>query len=343
MSNAATTRIIIGNGQPGRCEPGPYTTDSLIAEPFGLVFGPDQRLYFCDLGNHRICALDLAARQLQVIAGNGIAGHDGDGGPATQACLTEPYELRFDAAGNLYFVDMQAHVIRKIDAHGSISTIAGSGTRGFSGDGGPAAQASFDAPHAIELSPDDKTLYVADIGNHRLRGIELSTGTINTLAGTGEQAPIRDTSDLAHLPLNGPRTLAFGSRGEVFLALREGNAIYRLDLAARSCTHLAGNGKFGYRGDGGPAVEARLAGPKGIAANATTVYIADTESHTVRAIDLGDGTISTVLGSGEQGFVNTQIPHLCALARPHGVCLDAQGRLYVGDSDNHCIRVLEKP
>lgn len=331
---------VVGNGVAGRAEEGSAGTDAPIAEPFGVVLGPDDGLVFCDLGNHRVCHVDLVSRRLKVLAGNGEAGMGGDGGPACDATMHEPYEVRFDAAGNLCIVDMVGHAIRRVDAAtGTIDTIAGTGEAGFAGDGGPAKQAVFKQPHSIEIAPDG-AIFVADIGNHRLRRIDAATGVIETFAGTGEAAPTVDGAGVLATPLNGPRTLAFDADGDLFLTLREGNAVYRIDMRNRTIHHVAGTGKPGYSGDGGDAKAADLAGPKGISVDASGVYIADTESHTIRRIDRGSGVITTVVGNGKRFDGADGDPLACGLARPHGVFVAPDGRLFIGDTDNHRVRAL---
>src|SRR5205814_6878933 len=136
------------------------------------------------------------------------------------------------------------HVIRKVDAAtGAISTFAGTGVAGFAGDGGPAARAQLRTPHSIAVDPGGRRLLICDIGNHRIREVDLASGTIATFGGNGEPRPTPDGAPLAGTPLNGPRTMAFDERGNLYLALREGNAIYRIDLKAATVHHLAGTGE----------------------------------------------------------------------------------------------------
>lgn len=331
---AASVRTVIGTGTPG-------LSDRQVNNPYGVVVGPDGALYFCDLDNQRIRRLDLRSGRTSVIAGNGERGYTGDGGAATDAALNMPHEIQFDAAGHLYIAERDSHVIRKVEAGtGRISTVAGSGQAGFSGDGGPATQAALRSPHAIAVDPRRNRLLICDIGNHRLRAIDLATGVIDTVGGTGERLPTPDGAVLKDTPLNGPRTLAFDAAGHLYLALREGNAIYRVDSATGTIHHVAGTGAQGHTGDGGPARLATLAGPKGLAWGRGALLVADTENHVIRRIDLGTGVISTVLGTGQRGDGPEPDPLRCALARPHGVFVDARGVLYVGDSEAHRIRAV---
>jgi len=304
------------------------------------VIGPDRALYFCDLGNQRIRRLDLKTLRTSTIAGDGQKTYSGDGGPATAAALNMPHELQFDSAGNIYIAERDNHVVRRVDARSGIaSTFAGTGIPGFSGDGGPAARAQLRQPHSIAVDPRGKLL-ICDIGNHRIRQVDFSTGMIETYGGTGERQPTPDGAPVKAAPLNGPRTMAFDRDGDLYLALREGNAIYRIASKAGTIHHLAGTGEQGYAGDGGPARVAKLAGPKGLCHRGGRLYVADTENHVVRSIELGSGIITTLLGTGRKGDGPEPDPLQCALTRPHAVFADADGVLYVADSEGHRIRVV---
>jgi sugar lactone lactonase YvrE len=322
---SSSSAVIIGTGSPG-------FSDSQVNNPYGMAIGPDGGLYFCDLDNQRIRRLDLKTKQLTTIAGNGQAGYRGDGGPAVEASLNMPHELQFDARGDIYIAERDNHVIRKIDMKtGLIGTVAGTGAAGFSGDGGMATRAQLRQPHSIFFDRDG-TLLICDIGNHRIRRLHPDTGVIETYAGNGETAATPDGAPVRGTPLRAPRTLAMAPDGDLFVALREGNAIYRIDARTQTLHRIAGTGEQGYTGDGGPALNAKLSGPKGLTyAPDGVLYLADTESHTIRMIDLKSGIISTVLGNGVKG----------ELSRPHGV-LFANGILYVSDSENHRILTVSR-
>jgi streptogramin lyase len=337
---AATVTTLLGNGSPGY-------SDTQVNNPYGLVIGPDGALYFCDLGNQRIRRLDLTTKRVTTIAGNGQRGYTGDGGPAVEATLAAPHELVFDDRGDLYIAERDNHVIRKIDLKsGTISTAAGTGVAGFGGDGGPGAKAQLRQPHCV-IRDRDGALLICDIGNHRIRRLDPKTGTIETYAGTGDRAPTPEGAAVKGTPLNGPRTLAMAPNGDLYLALREGNTIYRIDRKAQTLHKVAGTGEGGYSGDGGPALKAkfggtgqRFSGPKGLSLSPDqSLYIVDTESHAIRRVDLKSGIISTVLGTGERGDGPETDPLACKLNRPHAVLL-ANGVLYVADSEAHRLRVL---
>jgi sugar lactone lactonase YvrE len=330
---ASVVSTIAGTGAPGFSE-------LQLNNPYGLVIGPDKALYFCDLDNQRLRRLDLQTRKLTTIAGNGERGYKGDGGAAIDAAMNMPHELRFDRQGNIYAAERDNHVVRKVDAKtGLISTVAGTGTAGFSGDGGPGTAAMLRQPHSIVFDRDG-SLLICDIGNQRIRRLNIATGLIDTYAGTGEARATPEGAPLSGAALNGPRTLAPGPNGDLYLALREGNAIYRIDNRTKTLHRVAGTGQSGYSGDGGPALEASLGGPKGLAYSGRgALYVADTENHVIRRIDLATGIITTVLGDGTRGDGPESEPLHCRLSRPHGVEADAAG-LYVSDSEAHRIRLL---
>lgn len=341
-AGAAEIKTIAGTGKAGHSEDGVPANASELNNPYGITVGPDG-LYFCEVDNNVVRRLDLKTGKLWTVAGNGQKGYSGDGGPALAASLNQPYEIRFDRAGNMFFAEMQNHVVRRVDANtGMISTLAGTGVPGFSGDGGPAAKAQLRQPHSIAIDPGGASLYIADIGNHRIRRVDLKTNQIDTFAGTGEGKPTADGASLDGTPLNGPRAMAFDQRGDMYLVLREGNAVYRIDMRNRTIHHIAGTGANGYTGDGGPALEARLSGPKGISiASDGGVFIADTESHTIRRIDPKTGMIETIAGAGTRGDGPDGPPRACRFARPHGIFVDRAGAIYIADSENHRIRVLK--
>jgi sugar lactone lactonase YvrE len=337
-----STRTIAGTGVAGFSGDGGPGVKAQVNNPYGLVTGPDGALYFCEIGNHRVRRLDLKTNVISTVAGNGEKGYSGDGRLALAASLNEPYEVRFDDAGNIYFAEMQNHVVRRVDAKTKlISTVAGTGKAGFEGDGGPASEALLRQPHSIALD-NRGGLLICDIGNHRIRRVNLKTGTIETWAGTGEKKPTPDGAPIAGTPLNGPRAITVGREGELYLVLREGNAVYRLDTTAGRIYHVAGTGETGYSGDGGPAKSARFAGPKGIAwAPDNSLYLADTENHVIRRIDLKSGEITTVVGAGQRGDGPDGVARNCRLSRPHGIFVDTLGKVFVADSESHRIRTLE--
>jgi sugar lactone lactonase YvrE len=345
MRRAGEVRTVAGTGARGY-EPegatGLPATETPVDNPYGVVIGPDGALYFCEVDTGRTRRLDLGTGRLTTVAGDGVAAYSGDGGPALRASFSAPHEIRFDAAGHLFVVERDAHVVRRIDARSRlVSTVAGTGEPGFSGDGGPAAAAQLRQPHSIAFDASG-VLLVCDIGNGRVRAVDMRDGSISTVSGTGERASTPDQGPLEGTPLRGPRSIDTDPEGNAYLVLREGNAVFRLDLRGRRLQRIAGTGETGYGGDGGPALAATFNGPKGIAYSSRdhALYIVDTENHAIRRLSLGSGVVETVLGTGERGDGPDGDPLACRLARPHGVCVH-EDVVYVTDSESHRVRAIE--
>jgi streptogramin lyase len=347
---AGTITTIAGTGKPGNDGAAGVGVATNIDQPFGVEIGPDGALYITEVGQHRVRRLDLKSGQLTTVAGCGEKGYSGDGGPATEAKLNEPYEVRFDRQGNMFFVEMQNHLIRRVDAKtGKISTVAGTGTASDGGDGGPASKAQFRNPHSIAFDAQDR-LYVADIGNHRIRRIDPQTGLIESIAGNGKKELPRDGASAQGQPILGPRALSIAGN-TMWIALREGNSVWRLDLNSGLLRHVAGTGKTGYAGDGnenegGEALTATFNGPKGIAVGPNgRVVVVDTENQVIREINPETGTIRTIAGSGPKakGYGGDGGPATSAkMDRPHGICVGPDGAVYIGDTNNHRVRVVRK-
>jgi DNA-binding beta-propeller fold protein YncE len=338
-----TIETIAGTGRPGNNGDAGPAMQTNIDQPFGVEVGPDGALYITEVGQHRVRRLDLQSGQLTTVAGCGQKGYAGDGGPATEALLNEPYEVRFDPQGNMVFVEMQNHIVRRVDRKtGVIQTIAGTGHPGYGGDGGPATKAEFRQPHSIAFDRVG-ALYIADIGNHRVRRINPETDVIQSIAGTGEKKLPVSGSKAAGQAIFGPRALVVDGPW-LWIALREGNSVWRLNFESGLIAHVAGSGKKGFSGDGGNPLAATFDGPKGIAIDpGGSMAVMDTENQAVRQIDLGLGIIRTIAGQGPKarGFGGDGGSASEALFdRPHGICTANDGSIYVGDTNNHRVRRL---
>lgn len=250
---------------------------------------------------------------------------------------------RFDEVGNLFIVDMSSHVIRKVDMRTRlISTVAGMGSPGYSGDGGPAVKAQLNQPHSLQFDSDGN-LFVCDIGNHVIRKIDTTSGIITTFAGTGKPGKTIDGAAITGTPLNGPRSIDFDHAGNLWLATREGNQVFRLNRATSTIEHVAGTGQKGFQDRDVPAKNARFSGPKGIAIDtAGNVWLADTENHCISMIDAGTGMLRLIAGTGRPGDGPVGEASECRLNRPHGVFVDRDGSVLIGDSESHRLRVIRR-
>lgn len=340
LTTAATIHTFAGTGRAGYSGDGGPATKAQINNPFGVVRGPDGDIYFCEYSGQLIRKVTKDGN-IHTVGGTGKTGYTGDGGPALKASLNKPHEIRFDKNGDLYMTDMANHAIRKIDMKtGIITTVAGNGQRGHSGDGGPATKARLNKPHSLQFGPDGH-LYICDIGNHVIRRVNMRTGIITRFAGTGKPGATPDKSQIKGTPLKGPRTIDFDANGDMWLATREGNQVFRFDMKEKVIHHIAGTGKKGFTGNGGPARKATLSGPKGIAIDqAGNVYLADTESHTVRRFNAETGKLELIAGTGKAGNGTSSNPLKCAMDRLHGVFIDHDGSLFIGDSQAHKVRVI---
>ena len=335
---------LAGNGQPGDT-PGSVKNARKVPVdlPFGVEQGPDNAIYITTVGSHRVLRYDPRSAQITRVAGNGRAGYAGDGGQATEAMLNEPYEVRFDSAGNMLIVEMQNHVIRRVAADsGVITTIAGDGVAGVRGDGGSARRARFRYPHSITLDDQDN-IYVSDIANHRVRRINARSGRIATVAGNGQPGMPREQGLATEQPLLSPQGIAIHAGG-LWIASFRGHVVWRLDLKTGRIRRVAGTGVQGYSGDGGQLLEATFDGPRGILMSATGVlYVVEGENNIIRSIDTTRGSIRTIAGAGPQrhryagdGGAAVDAP----LWQPHGICLLKNGTLVLSDTKNHRVRHL---
>lgn len=342
FTSAAPVRTVAGTGEKGYSGDEGPALEATMNNPFGITRGPDGLLYFCEFEGHLVRRIDHKGI-ITTIAGTGTAGFGGDGGPALKAQLNKPHEIQFGPDGRLYISDMSNHAIRALDLKtGILSTPIGTGKPGFAGDGGPGGQALFKDPISQTFGPDG-LLYICDLGNQRIRTWDPGTGIVQTVCGSGQKAAPADGAPFSTAtPLSGPRTIAFDAAGQLWLALRDANSLYRVDLKERVLHHVAGTGKSGFTGNGGPAKDAQLAGPKGLAISASgKVYIADTESHSIRVVNPKTGRIDVVVGDGKKGDGPEGMASQCQLARPHGVFIDKDGTLYIGDSENHRLRTMK--
>ena len=297
--------------------------------PTSVAVDSSGNVYFAEWKTNRVRVVDRTGL-VRTVAGNGLHGFGGDGGPATAARLADPSAIALDAQGNLYVADADNNRIRKIDASGTISTLAGTGNWGSEGDGGPAVQAEFSAVYGIAVDSGGN-VYVSDTWNDRIRKIDAS-GTITTVAGTGEEGYLGDGGPALEARLDKPRGIAVDAAGNLFIADSENHRVRRVGMDGMIET-IAGTGEAGFSGDGGPATAASLSEPVAVAvSDEGIVVIADSENARIRMIG-GDGTISTVMGAEEYAFGEAPGPGTqVSLGSPRSVAFTPDADLYVADA-----------
>jgi len=333
-----TTMIIdtvAGSGAAGHSGDGGPATEAQINDPSGVSVDGQGNLYIAEYWNHWIRKVDPNGI-ITTVAGTGTAGYSGDGGPATQAQLNYPWQIVADVAGNLYIADSVNHRIRKVDPNGIITTVAGTGTAGYSGDGGPATQARINRPRGIALDAEG-TLYFASSGDHRIRKVD-PNGIISTVAGTGTAGYSGDGGPATQARFDTPAHLALDTSGNLYIADPWNGRIRKVDLSG-IITTVAGDGDWDFGGDGGPATQAKLAAPHGVAVDTLgNIYIADNYNYRVRKVD-PNGIISTVAGTGTAGYSGDGgFPGNARVDEVMGVALDVSGHLYIADSWNAVVR-----
>jgi DNA-binding beta-propeller fold protein YncE len=342
MANPA--RIIttaVGTGERGYAGDGGPAARARLNGPFDLGFDAEGNLYFSDTFNHCIRRVDARSHVITTVAGCGEAGYAGDGGSATRARFNEPYGIAVDKAGNLYIADRHNHCVRRVDAaSGIVTTLAGNGSSGYSGDGAAASRAGLVEPNGVALDPEQKRLFIADVADHRVRVVDLATGIIRTFAGTGSPAHSGDGGPATAAGIHGARAVKVGPHGTVYILERQGSTLRAVDRQTGIIQTIAGTGDKAYAGDGGPALAASFNAPKELAIDRDgNLLIVDTENHAIRRLDRRTGIIVTVAGSGRQGSSGDGGPATAAaLDRPHGVAIAADGSIYIGDTNNHRIR-----
>lgn len=319
---------------------GPATLATLNT-PNAVALDPNGNLYIADTGNNVIRKVTAATGIITTVAGSGVKGYSGDLGPATKAQLNQPYGVAADSMGNLYIADTSNNVIREVAAEtGMISTVAGNNALpmySYSGDGGPATAAGLNFPSGVAVDSNGN-LYIADNYNRVIRKVTAATGIISTFAGNGA-AVFSGSGGLAtETGISFPQSVALDIFGNLYITA--GNRVLEVTAATGIVNNIAGTSGFGYSGDGGPASQAVLSAPSGIALDSSgNVYIADTGNNVVRRITASNGLIGTMVGNGTAGYSGDGGQATTAqLDEPFGVAADATGNLYISDTYNSVIR-----
>jgi sugar lactone lactonase YvrE len=318
----------------------PKATSVPLGQPEDIAFDTHGRMYVSEFSGHKVDRVDTAGR-ITVIAGTGVEGLSGNGGPAANAKLDAPTGLIAESDGSILLADHHNGCIRRISPSGVISSIVGRcGHEGFSGDGGPATKARLDDPIGIAQDAAGN-LYIADEQNHRLRKVDRH-GVITTIAGGGSRVVERAPNGTlgTKVWLRHPSYLAVDPSGDVYMSDFWANVVIRVSPAGR-ITHIAGNGTAGFSGDGGPATKAELNFPTGLALTSHgQLYISDSFNNRIREVSK-HGVITTVIGTGKTGFAGDGGPAADAeLNAPSGIAMRADGTLFVTDQANNVVRTL---
>ncbi|WP_263364961.1 NHL domain-containing protein [Edaphobacter acidisoli] len=309
--------------------------------PSAIAYDSSGNLYIAEASRHDIRKLDPSGN-ITTIAGTGVQGFAGDSGPATAAELDSPQGLAIDASGNIYIADTHNHRIREVKAaNGNITTIAGTGAAGNSGDSGPATAAELDLPTALAIDASGN-LYIADTHNHRIREINAATGIITTIAGTGTEGYSGDNGPATAAELDSPQGLAIDTTGNLYIADTHNHRIREVIATTGIITTIAGTGTAGNSGDSGPATAATLRLPRGIATDATgNLYLTDVTAQSVRKVNATTGQITTIAGSGTQGFSGDGSAATSAtLDSPRAAAISPSGLATFADAANQRIRQL---
>lgn len=329
---------IAGNGQSNFGGDGGAATAAQLSYPAGAAVDHAGNVYVSDLLNNRVRVISPSG-SINTYAGTGLPGFGGDGGAATSAQLSQPAGLALDASGNLYIADSYNAVVRKVTPQGAISTVAGNGTQGYSGDGGAATKANLMAPLGVAVDSSGN-LYIADYYGW-IRVVNASTGVISTLAGNGSNGYSGDGGPATSAQFYNPVAVAVDSSGNVYVA-DSGNGAVRL-IANGIISTIAGTGILSYTGDGGPAALAQFSAIGGIAVDAQgNIYVADTSNSAIRLFPLG-GTVSTIAGNGIQGYTGDGGPATVAeMNNPIALAVSPSGNVYIADTGNNSVRLLTR-
>ncbi len=337
---AAPISTIAGTGTAGFAGDGAAATVAQLNNPTDVFVDSAGNVYIADEFNDRIRKIDPSG-VISTVAGNGTRGYSGDGGAATSAALNLPFGVFVDGAGNIYIAERFGHRIRKVDTAGIISTIAGTGAAGVSGDGGPATSAQLSEPRAVAVDATGN-IYIVDYGNDRIRRIDTS-GTINTIVGTGVEGFSGDGGPAISAQLYDPQHIFLDGLGNFYIAESTNNRIRKVDTAG-IITTVVGTGVRGFSGDGGLATNAQLGAPHGVAVDSKgNLYIGDLLNNRIRKVDTS-GIISTVVGTGVAGFSGDGGPATSAqIDTAPRIALDGDDNLYIVDQVNHRIRKVDMP
>ena len=341
LAQKGIIQTVLGNGEEGWEGDGGPALEAACQLPYACELDPDGNMVVCMGRQHRIRRMDARTGIITRVCGTGEPGYAGDGGPALDAVINQPYGLAVDGNGDIYFAQRFDPAVRKIDAQtGTVSTVAGTGEFGYSGDGGPGNEARLKEPNDLFLDGRGGLL-IADIQDQRIRRVDLATGIITTFAGTGGKSRDGDGKPATEACLMGPRAVCIDRQGNVYVAEREGNGVRRISPDGILTTIAGAGAVSGYSGDGGPALAATWGAPKAMRCDLEdNVIVVDTENFAVRRIDPRTGIVTTIAGGREGGDGDGGLAVDAGLSRAHGCGIGADGNLYIADTHNNRVRVV---
>ena len=341
-ANSQIISTIVGLGLAGYSGDGGLATGAKINSPCGIGTDTVGNIYIADDFNHVIRKLTKSTGVITTIAGTGISGYSGDGGLAINAKIYYPGDVSCDKYGNIYIADQNNNAIRKISiATGIITTVAGNGSQGYSGDGGPATSAQLKTPLGVTVDKFSN-IYIADANNHCIRKVDGGTGIITTIAGNGTLGFSGD-GGLASLALvNHPSKVILDSIGNLYFTDEANNRVRKIMAGTNIIQTIAGTGTFGYSGDGGLATSAQFSFPIGLAFDAIgNLYIADIFNNRIRKMAVSTNIITTVAGNGTVGYSGDGgISTSAQLKYPQGILIDKYGNLCFSEYGNHIVRIV---
>lgn len=334
-----TISRVTGTGAQTFSGDGGPATAATVNLPRDTAVGPDGAIYIADTYNQRIRRIDPVTGIITTVAGTGGTAYNGDNRPATEAALKWPHDVTVGDDGTVYVADSAHHRVRRIDpVTGTITTILGTGGAGIGADGVLGTKSALKNPKSVALYGG--AVYVADLSN-RVRRLDLTTGIVTTVAGTGVAGYSGNGGLATSARLDSPQRIAIDSVGTIYIADAGNDSVRRVDGTTGVITTVAGQGVAGYSGDGGLGTSARLRTPRGVALDGDgTLYIADSGNHRIRKLDLTTGVI-TLLAGGSRGFSGDGGPASAArFYNPRGLTVDPQGRLIIADTFNSVVRVI---
>ncbi|MFE9296205.1 RICIN domain-containing protein [Streptomyces niveus] len=334
--SSAAISTVAGTGVAGFKGDNEPAVSAQLNRPYGIAVDSIGTVYFSDYVNNRLRKITTDGK-ISTVAGAAV-GYRGDDGPAASALLNAPREIAVDSAGTVYITDSANNRVRKITTDGTISTVAGTGTAGFGGDGGPATKAQLNYPLGVAVDSTG-ALYITDHRNSRIRKVT-ADGNISTVAGSGVAGFKGDGEPAVSAHLKTPYALAVDGMDELYIA-DAGNNRVRKVASDGTISTVAGSGVAGFRGDDGLATSAQLNFPLGVVVDSTgTLYISDYNNNRVRKV-AADGTISTVAGTGTAGYGGDDGPAASAqLNKPFGLAVDCVDTLYIADHLNNRVRKI---